>query len=225
MSKIAKNISKLNLELEQYQARLIAVSKTKPISDLQEAYDAGQRDFGENKVQELADKSEKLPSDIKWHMIGHLQRNKIKYIAPYVYLIHSVDSERLLKAIDKEAVKSDRIINCLLQVHIAEEESKYGFDEQELIQLLENKVLEETPNVRIIGLMGMATNTSNEAQVIREFSGLKIFFDKLKSKYQTDNFNLKHLSMGMSGDYQIALDCGSNMVRIGSTIFGERNYG
>ncbi|WP_258097841.1 YggS family pyridoxal phosphate-dependent enzyme [Marinoscillum pacificum] len=224
MSKIADNISKINIEIEPYEARLIAVSKTKPGDAIQEAYDHGHRDFGENKVQEMTEKHEQLPSDIRWHMIGHLQRNKVKYIAPYVYLIHSIDSERLLKAVDKEAVKSDRIINCLLQVHIAEEESKFGFDEKELKQLLDNNILKETPNVRVVGLMGMATNTENEAQIIREFTGLKMLFDELQEAYQLDNFNLKYLSMGMSGDYQIALDCGSNMVRIGSTIFGERNY-
>ena len=225
MSKIADNLSKLNNELEPYEARLIAVSKTKPVSDIQEAYDHGQKDFGENKVQEMTDKYDQLPTDIRWHMIGHLQRNKVKYIAPYVYLIHSVDSERLLRTIDKEAVKSDRIINCLLQVHIAEESSKFGFDENELSQLLDNNILKETSNVRIVGLMGMATNTENEAQIIREFTGLKMLFDQVSEKYQFNNFNMKYLSMGMSSDYQIALDCGSNMIRIGSTLFGERNYG
>ncbi|MAE86265.1 MAG: YggS family pyridoxal phosphate-dependent enzyme [Flammeovirgaceae bacterium] len=225
MSKIADNLSKLNNELEPYEARLIAVSKTKPVSDIQEAYDHGQKDFGENKVQEMTDKYDQLPTDIRWHMIGHLQRNKVKYIAPYVYLIHSVDSERLLRTIDKEAVKSDRIINCLLQVHIAEESSKFGFDENELTQLLDNNILKETSNVRIVGLMGMATNTENEAQIIREFTGLKMLFDQVSEKYQFNNFNMKYLSMGMSSDYQIALDCGSNMIRIGSTLFGERNYG
>ncbi|MBR09902.1 MAG: YggS family pyridoxal phosphate-dependent enzyme [Rickettsiales bacterium] len=225
MSKIADNLSKLNNELEPYEARLIAVSKTKPVSDIQEAYDHGQKDFGENKVQEMTDKYDQLPTDIRWHMIGHLQRNKVKYIAPYVYLIHSVDSERLLRTIDKEAVKSDRIINCLLQVHIAEESSKFGFDENELSQLLDNNILKETSNVRVVGLMGMATNTENEAQIIREFTGLKMLFDQVSEKYQFNNFNMKYLSMGMSSDYQIALDCGSNMIRIGSTLFGERNYG
>ena len=225
MSKIADNLSKLNNELEPYEARLIAVSKTKPVSDIQEAYDHGQKDFGENKVQEMTDKYDQLPTDIRWHMIGHLQRNKVKYIAPYVYLIHSVDSERLLRTIDKEAVKSDRIINCLLQVHIAEESSKFGFDENELTQLLDNNILKETSNVRVVGLMGMATNTENEAQIIREFTGLKMLFDQVSEKYQFNNFNMKYLSMGMSSDYQIALDCGSNMIRIGSTLFGERNYG
>ena len=225
MSKIADNLSKLNNELEPYEARLIAVSKTKPVSDIQEAYDHGQKDFGENKVQEMTDKYDQLPTDIRWHMIGHLQRNKVKYIAPYVYLIHSVDSERLLRTIDKEAVKSDRIINCLLQAHIAEESSKFGFDENELTQLLDNNILKETSNVRVVGLMGMATNTENEAQIIREFTGLKMLFDQVSEKYQFNNFNMKYLSMGMSSDYQIALDCGSNMIRIGSTLFGERNYG
>lgn len=225
MSKIADNLRKLNTELEPYNARLIAVSKTKPVSDIKEAYEAGHRDFGENKAQEMTEKHDELPSDIRWHMIGHLQRNKVKYIAPYVYLIHSVDSEKLLRMIDKEAVKSDRMINCLLQVHIAEESTKFGFDEQELTTLLENDLLKEVPNVRVVGLMGMATNTDNEAQVIREFQGLKLLYDDLQNKYRSDHFNLKYLSMGMSGDYQIALECGSNMVRIGSSIFGERNYG
>ncbi|WP_421869647.1 YggS family pyridoxal phosphate-dependent enzyme [Marinoscillum sp.] len=225
MSKIADNLRKLNTELEPYNARLIAVSKTKPVNDIKEAYEAGHRDFGENKAQEMTEKHDKLPSDIRWHMIGHLQRNKVKYIAPYVYLIHSVDSEKLLRMIDKEAVKSDRMINCLLQVHIAEESTKFGFDEQELTTLLENELLKEVPNVRVVGLMGMATNTDNEAQVIREFQGLKLLYDDLQDKYRSDHFNLKYLSMGMSGDYSIALECGSNMVRIGSSIFGERNYG
>ena len=173
----------------------------------------------------MTQKYEELPSDIRWHMVGHMQRNKVKYIAPYVYLIHSVDSEKLLRTIDKEAVKSDRIINCLLQVHIAEESTKFGFDEAELNDLLEKDFLKEVPNVRVVGLMGMATNTDNEAQVIREFQGLKLLYDEIKEKYKADNFSLKYLSMGMSGDYPIALECGSNMVRIGSTIFGERNYG
>ncbi len=225
MSKIADTLSKLNIELEPYEARLVAISKTKPSSDIKEAYEAGQRDFGENKAQEMTQKYEELPSDIRWHMVGHMQRNKVKYIAPYVYLIHSVDSEKLLRTIDKEAVKSDRIINCLLQVHIAEESTKFGFDEAELNDLLENDFLKEVPNVRVVGLMGMATNTDNEAQVIREFQGLKLLYDEIKEKYKADNFSLKYLSMGMSGDYPIALECGSNMVRIGSTIFGERNYG
>lgn len=225
MSKIADTLSKLNIELEPYEARLVAISKTKPSSDIKEAYEAGQRDFGENKAQEMTQKYEELPSDIRWHMVGHMQRNKVKYIAPYVYLIHSVDSEKLLRTIDKEAVKSDRIINCLLQVHIAEESTKFGFDEAELNDLLEKDFLKEVPNVRVVGLMGMATNTDNEAQVIREFQGLKLLYDEIKEKYKADNFSLKYLSMGMSGDYPIALECGSNMVRIGSTIFGERNYG
>lgn len=225
MTGIAQNIKNLKAELETYHAKLIAVSKTKPEADIQDAYASGHRDFGENKVQELASKAEHLPNDIRWHMIGHLQRNKVKYIAPFVYLIHSVDSVKLLRTIDKEAIKSDRIINCLLQVHIAEESTKFGFDESELVEFLDSGKLEELANVRIVGLMGMATFTDNEAQVIREFTGLKMLFDSLSGKYSYDNFKLRELSMGMSGDYQIALECGSTMVRVGSSIFGERNYG
>lgn len=225
MTEIEENIKKLNSELEIYTAKLVAVSKTKPESAIQSAYQTGQRDFGENKVQELSTKAENLPKDIRWHMIGHLQRNKVKYIAPFVHLIHSVDSLRLLRTIDKEAVKCDRIINCLLQVHIAEESTKFGFDEEELSDFLESGELAELSNVRVMGLMGMATFTDNEAQVIREFTELKMLFDALQGKYTFDNFKLRELSMGMSGDYQIALDCGSTMVRVGSTIFGERTYG
>ncbi len=223
MSNITDKLSNLLKEVEQYNANLIAVSKTKPFEYIKEAYDTGHRDFGENKAQEMTSKQAELPTDIRWHMIGHLQRNKVRNIAPYVYLIHSVDSERLLRTIDKEAVKSDRIINCLLQVHIAEESTKFGFDEDELKQLLGSGTLSEIPNVRVVGLMGMATHTDNEAQIIREFSGLKMLFDTLSNQYTYDNLNLKYLSMGMSNDYEIALNCGSNMVRIGSTIFGSRN--
>ncbi|MEQ8473196.1 MAG: YggS family pyridoxal phosphate-dependent enzyme [Marinoscillum sp.] len=225
MTEIEQNIRNLKEQLEEYTAKLVAVSKTKPESAIRAAYDAGQRDFGENKVQELSAKAENLPTNIKWHMIGHLQRNKVKYIVPFVHLIHSVDSVKLLKAIDKEAVKSDRKINCLLQVHIAEESTKFGFDEKELIQFLESDELAQLSNVRVIGLMGMATFTDNEAQIIREFTSLKMLFDSIQNKYTFDNFKLKELSMGMSGDYQIALDCGSTMIRVGSSIFGERNYG
>lgn len=225
MTEIEENIKKLNSELEIYTAKLVAVSKTKPESAIQSAYQTGQRDFGENKVQELSTKAENLPKDIHWHMIGHLQRNKVKYIAPFVHLIHSVDSLRLLRTIDKEAVKCDRIINCLLQVHIAEESTKFGFDEEELSDFLASGELAELSNVRVMGLMGMATFTDNEAQIIREFTELKMLFDALQGKYTFDNFKLRELSMGMSGDYQIALDCGSTMIRVGSTIFGERTYG
>lgn len=205
------------------QATLVAVSKTKPISDLQEAYDAGQRHFGENKIQEMTDKYEALPKDIYWHMIGHTQRNKVKYMAPYVHVIHSVDSLRLLQEIDKQAAKNDRIIDCLLQVHIAQEDTKFGFDEQELLQLTSNPNFTTIKNARITGLMGMATFTDNEAQIKAEFASLRALRDKLKaSQYLPAIHNLETLSMGMTGDYKIALEQGSTMVRIGSAIFGGR---
>jgi hypothetical protein len=202
---------------------LVAVSKTKPIEDIQEAYNAGQRVFGENKAQEMTTKYEGLPKDIQWHMIGHLQRNKVKYIAPYVDLIHSVDSLRLLKEINKQAKKNERVINCLLQIYIAKEESKFGLDEREAIQLIEEE-LPELTHVKIVGLMGMATNTDNESTIKREFNILKNFFDELKSNNFKDTAHFQTLSMGMSGDYELAISCGSNMVRIGSAIFGKRNY-
>lgn len=203
---------------------LVAVSKTHPEEAIMEAYQAGIRDFGENKVQELVEKSEKLPKDIRWHMIGHLQRNKVKYMAGFVHLIHGVDSLKLLKEINKQAVKADRTINCLLQVHIAEEESKFGFDEAELMEMLEDEILPTLKNVKIIGLMGMATFTEDEQQVLREFEGLQSLFEKMKKMDLPDNFDLKELSMGMSGDYLLAQRKGSTMVRIGSAIFGERDY-
>lgn len=202
---------------------LVAVSKTKPEEDIQEAYEAGQRVFGENKAQEMTAKYESLPKDIQWHMIGHLQRNKVKYIAPYVSLVHSVDSVRLLKEINKEAKKNDRIIDCLLQVYIAKEESKFGLDESEVIDLIEN-VLPELENIQIVGLMGMATNTENQQTITNEFNGLRTFFENLKFNQFKDSTAFQVLSMGMSGDYSLAISCGSNMVRIGSAIFGSRNY-
>lgn len=202
---------------------LVAVSKTKPIEDLQEAYDAGQRVFGENKAQEMTSKYEALPKDIQWHMIGHLQRNKVKYIAPYVSLVHSVDSVRLLKEIDKEAKKNNRIIDCLLQIYIAKEESKFGLDETEAIDLIEN-ILPELKNIQLVGLMGMATNTENSKTIENEFKELYIFFSSLKSNQLKTSSNFQILSMGMSGDYSLAISCGSNMIRIGSAIFGSRNY-
>lgn len=202
---------------------LVAVSKTKPIEDLQEAYDAGQRVFGENKAQEMTSKYEALPKDIQWHMIGHLQRNKVKYIAPYVSLIHSVDSVRLLKEIDKEAKKNNRIIDCLLQIYIAKEESKFGLDETEAIDLIEN-ILPELKNIQLVGLMGMATNTENNKTIENEFKELDEFFKYLKNNQLKTSSNFQILSMGMSGDYSLAISCGSNMIRIGSAIFGSRNY-
>lgn len=198
---------------------LVAVSKTKPISYLQEAYDQGQRVFGENRVQEMTEKWKNLPKDIKWHMIGHLQRNKVKYMAEYVSLVHGVDSPRLLAEINKQAKKHNRIIPCLLQVHIAEEDTKFGFNEEELFDLVDNEEFKAFENVKIEGLMGMATFTDNMEQVRREFSSLKSLFVKLQSTYS----DFTTLSMGMSGDYKIAIEEGSTMVRIGSSIFGSRN--
>ena len=201
------------------EVTLVAVSKTKPISDLMEVYEEGQRIFGENRVQEMTEKWEKMPKDIKWHMIGHLQRNKVKYMAEYVSLVHGVDSPRLLKEINKQGKQHERVIPCLLQIHIAEEDSKFGFDENELLELLENQEFKAFKNVKIQGLMGMATFTDDMDQVRREFKNLKQLYDKIKERYK----DLSILSMGMSGDYKIALEEGSNMVRIGSSIFGTRN--
>lgn len=198
---------------------LVAVSKTKPISDIQEAYNQGQRIFGENRVQEMTEKWEKMPKDIEWHMIGHLQRNKVKYMAEYVSLVHGVDSPRLLAEINKQAEKHNRTIPCLLQVHIAEEDTKFGFNEEELLDLVRNENFKSHKNVKIVGLMGMATFTENMDQVRREFKSLHSLYLKLKSEYA----DFTTLSMGMSGDYQIAIEEGSTMVRIGSSIFGSRN--
>jgi pyridoxal phosphate enzyme (YggS family) len=200
---------------------LVAVSKTKPVEDLMEAYNAGQRIFGENKIQEMTEKWQQMPKDIEWHMIGHVQSNKVKYMVPYVKLIHGVDSLKLLKEINRQAVRWRKKINCLLQIHIAEEETKFGLDENELIELLNSDEFKEMSNIKVIGLMGMATFTENQEQIKKEFNYLKSLFDKYK-KLSTENCQLTTLSMGMSGDYQLAIDCGSTMVRIGSSIFGSR---
>ena len=221
---IAENITLFNKQLEGTSARLIAVSKTKPNEDLLQAYESGQRAFGENKVQELVAKAEALPKDIEWHMIGHLQRNKVKYIAPFVSLIHGVDSERLLKEIDKQAAKNERIINCLLQVHIAEEDTKFGFDEAELMAFLNSEVFDQLSHIKVIGLMGMATNTDNMEQVRKEFASLKKLSGKIKNEVEKPNLEMKELSMGMTSDYKIACEEGSTMIRVGSAIFGARNY-
>ncbi|WP_286755726.1 YggS family pyridoxal phosphate-dependent enzyme [Roseivirga sp. UBA838] len=221
---IAENIAHFNKELAPFKARLIAVSKTKPNSDLLQAYESGQRDLGENKVQELTAKYEALPKDIRWHMIGHLQRNKVKYIAPFVHLIHGVDSLRLLREINKQAQKHDRVIDCLLQVFIASEETKFGLDKDELFDLLKSPDLAEMENIRIVGFMGMATNTENQEQVRSEFRYLKNLFDEVAEAFRSEKVQMKELSMGMTGDYKIALEEGSTMVRVGSAIFGERNY-
>ena len=202
---------------------LVAVSKTKPKELLMEAYDCGQRIFGENKVQELVDKHEKLPKDIKWHFIGHLQRNKVKYLAPFVDLIHSVESLRLLKEVNKQALKNNRIINVLLQFHIAEEDSKFGLSMEECVELLESDAYLGMQNIRVRGVMGMATFTKDHGQVRNEFKNLKKIFDDLKYSFLSTENNFNLISMGMSGDYEIAIEEGSNMIRIGSTIFGARN--
>ncbi|MEN9323600.1 MAG: hypothetical protein RL699_1380 [Bacteroidota bacterium] len=217
---IAQNLLKIKASLPQ-EVTLVAVSKTKPVADLQQAYDAGQRVFGENKIQEMTEKWEQLPKDISWHMIGHVQSNKVKFMAPYVSLIHGVDRLSLLDEINKQAAKNNRIIQCLLQVHIAQEETKFGFDEQELRAAFDANAFAHYSNINIAGLMGMASYTSDTNQIKAEFTQLKSFFDSLKNK-PTAQVNLQILSMGMSGDYELAIACGSNMVRIGSSIFGSR---
>ena len=201
---------------------LVAVSKTKPVADLMEAYNAGQRIFGENKIQEMTEKWQQMPKDIEWHMIGHVQSNKVKYMVPYVKLIHGVDSLKLLKEINRHAVRWRKNINCLLQIHIAEEETKFGLDEKELEELLNSEEFKSFTNIKVIGLMGMATFTDNQEQIKREFNHLKSIFDSIQKQPTTQNLHPTTLSMGMSGDYQLAIDCGSNMVRIGSSIFGNR---
>lgn len=212
LGKIYKSISK--------DVTLVAVSKTKPIADIQEAYNSGQRIFGENKIQEMVTKYDALPKDIQWHMIGHLQRNKVKYMAHFVDLIHGVDSFKTLKEIDKQAKKHHRVINCLLQARIAKEETKFGLQFSEISSILESKELNSLSNVNIVGLMGMATFTDNLEVLTNEFSSLKNFYDQQKNIHSSLNI----LSMGMSGDYEIAIKNGSNMIRIGSSIFGVRNY-
>jgi len=215
---IASNLNTIKSTLPEH-VTLVAVSKTKPVSDLMQAYEAGQRIFGENKIQEMTDKWEEMPKDIQWHMIGHVQSNKVKFMAPYVTLIHGVDSLKLLQEIDKQALKNDRIIDCLLQFYIAEEESKFGLDENELNELLTSHEFKELKNIRILGLMGMATFTEDQNQIKKEFTHLKSIFDSVQKMQIVD---LKTISIGMSGDYQLAIECGSTMVRIGSSIFGGR---
>ena len=212
----------LRSELTNLSAELIAVSKTKPAADIQTLYDQGQRLFGENKVQELCDKAAQLPKDIDWHMIGHLQRNKVKYIAPFVHLIHGVDSERLLKEVEKQAIKHGRKLSCLLQIHIAEEETKFGFSEQEAIELTNRWASESHEMVEIQGLMGMASNTSDTEKVSAEFASLKALFQRLKASAFVDQKSFCQLSMGMSSDYPLALANGSTLIRVGSKIFGSR---
>lgn len=202
---------------------LVAVSKTQPVSSIRELYDVGHRDFGENKVQELLTKYSELPKDIRWHLIGHLQTNKVKYIVPFIYLIHSVDSEKLLSEINKQAQQINRVVDVLLQVHIAREETKFGLSSDEVMRLYKAQILQQYPFVRIRGLMGMATNTADEQLIHTEFSGLKKLFDQL-SLHKIHPHSMDILSLGMSSDYVIAIEEGSTLVRIGSSIFGQRNY-
>jgi len=218
---IKNNIATFTQNLPQH-CKLVAVSKTQPLSAIKEAYDAGQRIFGENKVQELVSKYEALPKDIQWHMIGHLQRNKVKYIAPFVSLIHSVDSIGLLTEINKQGEKVNRTLDCLLQIYIAKEETKFGFSEEEVLTLLQSDLLPTLQHIRIIGLMGMATFTEDKNQIRQEFNSLKLLFDKIKSMNVPSCVVMKELSMGMSGDYQIAAEEGSTLIRIGTAIFGDR---
>ena len=215
---IKNNLLEIKSQLPE-NVTLVAVSKTKPVADLMEAYNAGQRIFGENKIQEMTEKWEEMPKDIQWHMIGHVQSNKVKFMAEYVSLIHGVDSLKLLQEIDKQAKKHNRVIDCLLQMYIANEETKFGLDENELEEILNSSEFKALQNIKIVGLMGMATFTENQNQIKNEFQNLKTIFDK----FTIHNSQFTILSMGMSGDYQLAIECGSTMIRIGSSIFGGRN--
>ncbi len=220
---IPQNIEKIKSTLPD-TVQLVAVSKTKPNEDILAAYNIGVRVFGENKPQELMRKYDELPKDIQWHFIGHLQTNKVKYIAPFVTLIHGVESFKLLKEINKQAAKNNRIIDCLLQFHIAEETTKFGLSLPEAEGLLSDEAFQDLQNIRIVGVMGMATYTDNQQQIEEEFENLRNIFNILKTDFFVDSSSFKEISMGMSGDYQLAIKHGSTMVRIGSTIFGERNY-
>lgn len=220
---IAQNIEKINAELAGTSARLIAVTKTKPVADLLAAYDGNCKIFGENKVQEMVEKWEILPKDIEWHLIGHLQSNKVKYMASFVSMIHSIDSLKLLQEVDKQALKNNRVIDCLLQIYIAQEETKFGLSEDEAREILDSQEFKAMENVRIVGVMGMATFTDNQEQIRLEFRGLKTFFETLKTEYAPAlNLQLMEVSMGMSGDYLIAAEEDSTLVRVGSAIFGSR---
>jgi pyridoxal phosphate enzyme (YggS family) len=220
---IKENLKKIKLSLPE-NVTLVAVSKTKPIEDLQEAYNQGQRIFGENKIQEMVDKYDALPKDIKWHMIGHLQSNKVKYMAHFVDLIHGVDKFKTLTIINKEAKKHNRVINCLLQAKIAKEDTKFGLSFHDIENILSLETFKELENIKIVGFMGMATFTDNQTQLQEEFSSLKNFFKTQQNKIHLNNCKLEVLSMGMSGDYPLAIENGSTMVRVGSSIFGHRNY-
>lgn len=220
---ISENFHKIKTSLPP-AVTLVVISKTHPPELIMEVYNCGQRIFGENKVQEMLDKYEQLPKDIEWHLVGHLQTNKVKYIAPFVSLIHSVDSLKLLQEIDKQAKKNNRVIHCLLQVYIANEETKFGMDFNEIEHLLQSGEFKQLQNIRITGLMGMATNTDNKEQIAQEFKSLKDFFDRLNQLPNLPTFQPSNLSMGMSSDYPFAIEEGSTMIRVGSSVFGHRNY-
>jgi len=222
MTSIAQILNQFHQELEPFKATLIAVSKTHPVEAIQEAYAAGQRDFGENKVQELTTKQPVLPADIRWHLIGHLQSNKVKFVIPFVYLIHSVDSLKLLEEINKQAAKHQRRVSCLLQVYIAKEESKFGLDGEEVKLLISSGAIQQLEWIQVKGLMGMASNTENTDQVRLEFHSLKTLFEELKNLNLPPNMTMETLAMGMSGAYRMAMEEGSTMVRVGSAIFGSR---
>jgi pyridoxal phosphate enzyme (YggS family) len=219
---IKENLKHINSQLPEH-VTLVAVSKTKPVSDLMEAYNAGQRIFGENKIQEMVEKKPQKPEDVEWHMIGHVQRNKVKYMADFVSLIHGVDNFKLLKEINKQALKHDRVIDCLLQIKIATEDSKFGMTTNEASSIFKSEEFKSLNNIKVVGLMGMATFTNDADQLKKEFTHLKQVFDQLQ-EIKTKNCELKTISMGMSGDFQLAIECGSTMVRVGSSIFGARNY-
>lgn len=223
---IAESVAFFNRKLEGTNCRLIAVSKTHPESLIQEAYAAGQRIFGENKAQEMTAKAENLPNDIEWHMIGHLQTNKVKYLAPFVHTIQSVDSLKLLEEIEKQAAKNNRTINCLLQIYIADEETKFGLSEAEAMEMLQSEAFKKMQHVQIAGVMGIATNTEDQNQLRREFASLRQTFEKIKATFfaQPDSV-FQEISMGMSSDYELAIAEGSTYIRVGSAIFGNRNYG
>jgi len=222
LTDVAKNIQALSATLPP-DVKLVAVSKTKPVDLIQQAYDAGQRCFGENKAQELADKFPQLPNDIEWHFIGHLQTNKVKYIAPFVHTVHSIDSLKLLSEVNKRAQQNERTIHCLLQFHIADESTKFGLNLEEAQELLASAGFAALQNIRITGVMGMATFTDNQAQVTQEFSRLKSIFDSLKTSHFASDEAFSNISMGMSGDYELAIAAGSNLIRVGSALFGARN--
>ena len=224
MTTVAKRLNEVKLTLPATGVQLVAVSKFHPAETIREAYDAGHRCFGESRVQELQQKYDQLPHDIEWHFIGHLQTNKVKYIIPYVAMIHSVDSTRILDEIERQAARVGRVVDCLLEVHVAQEDTKFGFSPQECVDFLESLSAEAYPHVRFRGIMGMASNTDDEVQVKAEFAQLKQLFDKVRAGVMVANTHFDTLSMGMSLDYLLAIEQGSTMVRIGTTIFGEREY-